>query len=92
LRASEQGLELGAEARCREPGQAKRLHDNLGLMILLGQVALSRQPDETMQTLGEALKNLSVAQRDDVVEARLLLSPATVDKVLRAAPATARHR
>jgi hypothetical protein len=92
LRASEQGLELGAEARCREPGQAKRLHDNFKLMALLGQVALSRQKDETMQALGEALKNLSLAQREKVVEARLLLSPTTVDKLLRAAPATARRR
>lgn len=92
LRASEQGLELGAEARCREPGQAKRLRDNLGLMVLLGQVTLSRQQDETMRTLGEALKNLSVAHRDDTVEARLLLAPATVDTLLRAAPATAQRR
>lgn len=91
LRASEQGLELGAEARCREPGQAKRLHDNLKLMALLGQVALSRQENETMQALGEALKQLSLAQREEIVEARLLLSPATVDKLLRAAPATARR-
>lgn len=92
LRASEQGLELGAEARCRESGQAKRLHDNLGLMALLGQVTLSRQQDETMQTLGEALKNLSLAHRDNSVEARLLLAPATVDTLLRAAPATAQPR
>jgi hypothetical protein len=92
LRAGEQGLELGAEARCREPGQAKRLHDNLKLMALLGQVALSRQKDETMQALGEALKNLSLAQREQVVEARLVLSPATVATLLRAAPATARRK
>jgi hypothetical protein len=91
LRVGEQGVEVGVEARCQEAAQAKRLRDNLGLMMVVGQIAMARQEDAVAQALGEALKNVSITQSGEVVEARLLLAPVTVQTLLRAQPAASRR-
>jgi hypothetical protein len=82
LTVKEQGLELAAEARCSEASQAERLRDNLGLMVVLGQLALSRDTDETASLIREALGNLTLTYRDRSVQARLLLSPASLERLL----------
>lgn len=88
LTVKEQGLELAAEARCSEASQAERLRDNLGLMIVLGQLALSRDTDETASLIREALGNLTLTYRDRSVRARLLLSPVTLERLLSDQPAS----
>ena len=88
LTVKEQGLELAAEVRCQEISQAERLRDNLGLMIVLGQLALSRDTDETAHLIREALGNLTLTYRDRSVQARLLLSPATLERLLGDQPAS----
>jgi hypothetical protein len=92
LRAGEEGVEIVAEARCHQPQYAKRLRENLNLMVLVGRLALQGRNDETAQMLGGALKNLTLTQQDDAVRARLLLPPDKVAWLLREAPTAARKR
>ena len=71
LRVNEQGVELVGEARCRQPGQAERLRDNLSVLTLLGRVTLSRQQNQGAQALAETIGNLSFTQQGDTVAARV---------------------
>ena len=92
LRVSEQGLALEAEARCREPQQARQLHDNLRIAALAGRLALARQPDRASRAVGEALGNLTFTQEGDAVHAQVLLPPALVAALLGSpAPSPARR-
>lgn len=83
LRVSGQGVELAGEARCREPGQAERLRDTLSLLLLVARGALGRQGDESAQVVGEALSNLTLAQRGDTLQARVLLQRETLAILLQ---------
>lgn len=82
LKVSEDGLALEAEARCREPQQARRLHDNLRIAALAGRLALTRQPDRASQAAGEALGSLSLTQEGELLRARVLLPPPLVAALL----------
>lgn len=88
LSVQEEGLELTAEARCRQASQAERLRDNLGLMIVVGQLALSRDTGETAQFIRGALSNVTLSVRDRSVQARLALSPDVLEQLLGNAPAS----
>lgn len=87
LRVSEEGVDATVEARCREPGQAERLHTSLKLVIVAGRLALGGQQPRAAQVLREALRDLTLARHGNSVEARVLLSPETVASLLPAVPA-----
>lgn len=82
LEVSEQGVVLAGEARCREPGQAERLHDNLTVLLLAGRMALARQENPSAQALGQALDNLTFTQQGDTLQARVLLPPEALAALL----------
>lgn len=69
-----EGLELEAEALCREPQQAQRLNDNLRILALTGRLALARATDPGARLLSEALANLQLKQESNGVQARVLLA------------------
>ena len=87
LRVSGAGVEVETEARCREPGQAERLRDNLRVLVLAARLALGRQRDESSQALGEALGNLALSQQGDTLQARVTLPPETLAALLGVPPA-----
>lgn len=87
LRVNEQGVELAGEARCRQPGQAERLRDNLTVLTLLGRVTLSRQQNEGAQALAETLGNLTFMLQGDTVSAHVLIPRAQIATLLGVPPA-----
>jgi hypothetical protein len=86
---TDQGIQLAAQAQCRQPDQARRLRDNLGIMAVLGQLALGREEEETAQLLSESLKNVNLTQRESHLYARTLLPRRVVERLLQPPPATA---
>lgn len=87
LRADAESLAVGAEARCRTAGQAEHLHGQLNLLKLIGQMALLQQRDEGARLLGGVLEGVQLGRDGESVQARVTLPAATVDKLLRSAPA-----
>lgn len=86
---TDQGIQLAAQAQCRQPDQARRLRDNLGIMAVLGQLALGREEEETAQLLSEALKNVNLTVRESRLYARTLLPRRAVERLLQPPPAAA---
>lgn len=88
VRVSEEGLELEAEARCRESQQAERLRDNLRIALLAGRLALGRQTDRASQALAETISTLDLTQQGDIVRARVLLGREALAALLGTSAAT----
>lgn len=87
LSASEVGLRISAEGRCREAAHAERLHSNLTVLSQLGRMALARDPNPQSQALAEVLASLELDRNDTAVTARVTASPQALDALLRP-PAT----
>jgi hypothetical protein len=83
LNASERGLRVSAEGRCRHAEHAERLHSNLTVLSQLGRLALARDPEPQAQALAEVLASLELDRNDATVSARLIASPQALDILLR---------
>jgi len=83
LSATESGLRISAEGRCREAAHAERLHSNLTVLSQLGRMALARDPNPQSQALAEVLGTLELDRNDTAVTARLNVSPQALDALLR---------
>jgi len=86
LGATERGLRISAEGRCREAAHAERLHSNLTVLSQLGRMALARDPEPQSQALAEVLGTLELDRNDTTVTARLAVSPQALDVLLRPPP------
>ncbi|MGH9813357.1 MAG: hypothetical protein ACRD4T_09510 [Candidatus Acidiferrales bacterium] len=89
LSATERGLRLSAEGRCRQAEHAERLHSNLTVLSQLGRMALARDPNPQSQALAEVLGTLELDRNDTAVTARLNASPQALDALLRPPPTPA---
>ncbi|MCI0402956.1 MAG: DUF3352 domain-containing protein [Acidobacteria bacterium] len=89
LSASERGLRLSAEGRCRQAEHAERLHSNLTILSQLGRMALARDSNPQSQAVAEILSSLELDRTDTAVTARLTASPQALAVLLRPPPTQA---
>jgi hypothetical protein len=82
LNASERGLRVSAEGRCREAAHAERLHSNLTVLSQLGRMALARDPNPKSQALAEVLGTLALDRTGAAVTARATASPQALAALL----------
>ena len=74
IRIAPEGIRIEAFARCQEPAQAERLHDNLKLMLLAGRFMLGRNPNPLVRTMAKSLGEISLYQEESDLQAVLNLT------------------
>lgn len=82
LTISPTGLRLQTVALCHEPGQAKRLHDNLKFLLLAGRIYLGGDSNPLVQSLGKSLGEVALYQEGAVIQAELELTRTQVAALL----------
>jgi len=83
LSATERGLRISAEGRCREAEHAERLHSNLTVLSQLGRMALAREQKPQSQALAEILGTVELDRNAAAVTLRALATPQALDALLR---------
>ncbi len=83
LNATERGLSISAEGRCRQAEHAEKLHSNLTVLSQLGRLTLAQDPNPQSQAVAELLGGVEIDRDETTVTVRVLATPQVLDALLR---------